>query len=65
MSKSVVYINHARRNSGVSQRSDQVGLVYRHTWETGFQDLVFRTHEGARKFAEANKAPYEGPASGK
>jgi hypothetical protein len=61
MSKSLVYLVMARRNPGVSRKNDQMGVVYRHTWETGFQDLVFQNHGKAKEFAEKNSLPYDGP----
>lgn len=61
MGKFVVYIGQALRNPGIRRRLDQTGFVYRHAWSTGFQDLVFRTHGDAVRFAECNGVVYEGP----
>lgn len=57
----LVYIGRSLRNSGVERRFDQIGFLYRHEWETGFQDLVFRTHGDAIRFASNNGVRYEGP----
>lgn len=57
----IAYIGRALRNPGVSRGVDQTGFVYRHAWETGYQDLVFRTHGDAVKFSDQNGVRYEGP----
>lgn len=37
-----------------TERKDEFnGLLYRHTWETGFQDIIFPSQEAAANFLYA------------
>lgn len=37
------------------------GLLYRNTWETGYQLLIFETHEAAARFIAYNNAETKKP----
>lgn len=40
-----------------SRNSRQRGLVYRHSWGKGFQDLVFPSHDAAMRFLHRKAIP--------
>jgi len=37
------------------------GFLYLHVWKTGFQELVFKTHDDAKMFASNENIEYSGP----
>ncbi len=36
------------------QRHNKKGVLYRHVWATGFQELVFDSHFAAHQWAKSN-----------
>ena len=52
----LIYRRKVRKN--VDHIND--GLLYLHHFGTGWQELVFGTHEAARRFADNNDCEYKG-----
>jgi len=43
------------------QRDLFLGFLYIHAWKTGFQELVFKTHDDAKMFASNENIEFSGP----
>jgi len=53
------FVTYLRR--ATAAKDVQPGLVYRHMWQTGWQDLIFPTHEAAALFAKRNDCALTAP----
>lgn len=45
----------------VKSRDTYSGLMYRHAWPTGYQELIFPSVEAAQRFADAKSARVQHP----
>jgi hypothetical protein len=51
-------LQFVRKSNG---QTAQPGFIYINHWKTGHQELVFKTHEAAKRWANSTKANYTGP----